>query len=323
MLELLLLLPALAGLAFLGFGSNGGDDDGDSSPSPTPNSVPAADNVIEGTGNADVLRGSAEREFMLGGANADKIEGGAANDVLLGEAGSDSIFGGIGSDVLLGGAGNDAVFGGRGFDTLIGGAGNDALNGGAGNDLIAGSSGTDKIEGGAGADIISGYDLDTGATATTINMVAAEPQASAKLEAIVDTAEANFGADATADVIARLRAGLTGADTVNGDDALFGGRGNDTIFGDFSDTMSGGQGADAFTITSDGANEVVTITDLNPAEDTLRIFVPAGANTAVTFINGATPEIGVTVQVAGDAVAQLIGLTSAQIPAGFIQVTNA
>jgi Ca2+-binding RTX toxin-like protein len=320
MLELLLLLPALAGIAFFGFGSSGGG--ADDTPNPNPNTSNPDDTVIEGTSSADALRGSADREFILGGSNADKLEGGGDDDYLLGEAGSDSIFGGVGFDMMLGGAGNDAMFGGRGFDTLIGGAGNDTLQGAEGNDVLAGSSGADKLEGGAGADVISGYDLSPGTTPSRLSLAVPASLSNASLQAGVDEAETVFGTAATADLISRLRAGLSSADASDADDQLFGGRGNDTIYADFSDTITGGQGADQLIVNSNGANEVVTITDLNPAEDTLRIFVPVGTNPAITFVNGATPEIGVTVNVAGDAVARLVGLTAAQIPAGFIQITN-
>lgn len=322
-MELLLLLPILAGLAMFEFdlfssfkGGNEKDDDED-----TPERE--ATRVTQGTGNAEEMRGDAGLDFMLGGANADKLEGGDNDDILLGEAGADSLYGGVGYDLLLGGAGNDLIYGGNGYDTLIGGAGNDTLNGGAGDDYLVGSSGADKLEGGDGDDIISGYDLVADVTPATINMLLPEPQASSQVQAILNEASDVFGQDATPELLARLQDGLLSADSNNADDQLFGGKGNDLLLGDFSDTMTGGEGADAFVINSDGANEVVTITDLDVTEDTLRIFVPTGTNPAVSFVNGATPEIGVTVVVAGDAVAQLLGLVAADIPAGFVQVTNA
>jgi len=213
--------------------------------------------------------------------------------------------------------------GARGYDTLIGGAGDDTLQGGPGNDVLIGSSGADKLEGGAGDDIISGYDLTSDTTALMINTLTNTPAAaSAAEQAYIQALRDTFGARLTPDMTSRFSAALSSADSNNADDELFGGRGNDLLLGDFSDTMTGGEGADQFVINSDGPNEVVTITDLNPAEDRLRIFVPVGTNPAVTLINGATPEIGVTVRIAGDDVAQLLGLTAAQIPANFIQVVN-
>lgn len=67
----------------------------------------ALDNVINGNGNANVLRG------------------GAGNDALNGRAGNDILDGGIGHDRLTGSAGNDILDGGTGRDVLTGGVGAD------------------------------------------------------------------------------------------------------------------------------------------------------------------------------------------------------
>ena len=321
-MELLLLLPILAGVALFGmdFSSSAKDDDGDTDTGGSGSQTTTR--VTQGTDSAEPIRGHSGRDFVLGGAGFDKLEGGGGDDILVGEAGADSLYGGTGFDLLLGGAGNDLMYGGKGFDTLIGGAGNDTLIGGAGNDLLVGSSGADKLEGGAGDDTISGYDFVPEVSAASINMLLPEPNATAQVQAILDEAADVFGTAASPERLTRLQGDLLSADSNNADDQLFGGTGNDLLFGDFSDTMTGGEGADRFVITSDGPDEVVTITDLDVAEDTLRIFVPTGTNPAVSFVNGATPEIGVTVVVAGDAVAQLLGLVAADIPAGFIQISN-
>jgi Ca2+-binding RTX toxin-like protein len=317
-----LLLADMAGAFDFLFSKN--NDDSDSDNTPTPGRSPSTDGAVQtGTTSADSLRGGPIDDFLLGGAGADKLEGGGKDDTLIGEAGADSLYGGVGYDLMAGGAGNDLLIGGRGYDFLIGGAGDDTLQGGPGNDTLVGSSGADKLEGGAGADLISGYDFSSDSTALSINMVMNSPaDATAMQQELLNDLRGAFGARITSDVASRFTAALSSADTNNADDQLFGGLGNDTILGDFSDTMTGGEGADLFVVNSDGANEIVTITDLNPAEDSLRIFVPAGTNPAVTLINGATPEIGVTVRIAGDDVARLLGLTAAQIPTNFIQVVN-
>ena len=312
-----LLVADLAGAFDFLFPKNNDDSDNDTPRAPTGGAMQG------GTSGADSLRGGFADDFLLGGAGADKLEGGGKDDIILGEAGADSVYGGVGYDFLAGGAGNDLIVGARGFDTLIGGAGDDTLQGGPGNDVLIGSSGADKLEGGAGDDIISGYDLTSDTTALMINTLTNTPAAaSAAEQAYIQALRDTFGARLTSDMTSRFSAALSSADSNNADDELFGGKGNDLLLGDFSDTMTGGEGADQFVINSDGPNEVVTITDLNPAEDRLRIFVPVGTNPAVTLINGATPEIGVTVRIAGDDVAQLLGLTAAQIPANFIQVVN-
>jgi len=90
--------------------------------------------TIVGTGGADTLIGTAERDVI-------KARGG--NDSIRGLQGKDIVCAGGGNDTLKGGSGNDRLKGGRGRDLLKGGGGNDALLGGPGRDRCRGGSGQD------------------------------------------------------------------------------------------------------------------------------------------------------------------------------------
>ena len=325
-MELLFLLPLLLGFGLYElFTSDSADSNKD--PDPDDNGGTDTDNgptatVFSGDENAEDIAGGAEDDVVAGGGNSDTLSGGDADDLLLGEAGNDSMSATQGFDTLLGGAGNDTIYGGRGEDWLIGGTGDDFLLGGEGDDTLSGSSGADTLEGFKGNDLISGLDIRKDADALETNLLASTTEAGQIAQDLEDYVSTNFDTSTTPNILARLENSLTSADPADtADDQLFGGRGDDTLLGDFSDTITGGRGKDAFGILSDGANEAVTVTDLDPSLDALNITVPTGTNPAVTFVDGATPDAGVSVVIAGDVVAILQGLTAANIPTGFIKVT--
>jgi Ca2+-binding RTX toxin-like protein len=317
--ELLLLLPLLVGVGLLELFTS---DPSNSSEDPKPDDNGPTATVFSGDQNAEEIEGGGGDDVVAGGGNNDTLSGGDADDLLLGEAGNDIMSATQGYDTLLGGGGDDKIYGGRGQDLLVGGAGNDFLLGGEGADTISGSTGADTLEGFKGNDLISGLDIRKDADALAVNLLASASGAAQISQNLEDYVATNFDISATPDILARLEGGLTSANTAdNADDVLFGGRGDDTLLGDFSDTMTGGLGKDEFGILSSGANEAVTVKDLDPSLDALNIIVPAGTNPAVTLVNGATPDAGVSVVIAGDVVAVLKGLTAANIPTGFIKVT--
>lgn len=330
-MELLFILPLLIGFGLYEIftsdssdsgddqnpDDNGGNDNGGNGNGPTAT-------VFSGDANAEDIEGGADDDVLAGGGNNDTLAGGDADDLLLGEAGNDVMSATQGYDTLLGGGGDDTIYGGRGQDWLIGGAGDDFLLGGEGDDTLSGSTGADTLEGFKGNDLISGLDIRDDADALQTNLLTSASGATQLAQGLEDYVATNFDVSATPDILARLDGGLTSANTTDkADDVLFGGRGDDTLVGDFSDTMTGGRGQDDFAILSDGANEAVTVTDLDTSLDSLNITVPTGTNPAVTLVNGATPEVGVSVVIAGDVVAVLKGLTAANIPTGFINVTVA
>ncbi len=121
--------------------------------------------LILGTENRDILRGTAggdlifafeNNDIVLGRGGDDCIVGGAGRDNLHGETGNDVILGQEDDDVLLGHAGNDSLFGGSGKDAMHGHEGNDFMQGGIGDDSMHGANGNDIMIGGEGRDAMYG-----------------------------------------------------------------------------------------------------------------------------------------------------------------------
>lgn len=117
--------------------------------------------VSAGNGDDQVLGGAGSD--LLGGADGqDLVEGGADSDGLFGEAGNDELFAdgkqerqaaldandasagtsSVRGDLADGGAGADFVVGGADADVIMGGADEDLLLGGAGNDNLWGDGTT-------------------------------------------------------------------------------------------------------------------------------------------------------------------------------------
>ncbi|HKY39642.1 MAG TPA: hypothetical protein VJN18_27075 [Polyangiaceae bacterium] len=189
------------------------------------------DCIVGGDGD-DVIDGRGGNDFLFGGDGADTIYGRSGSDALFGEGGDDQLDGAAGADNLDGGDGDDILFGEGGADVLRGRAGNDYLDGAAGNDDLAGGDGDDELDGGAGVDLVAGDAGDDfllgGAGA--------------------DSLQGGDGRDEIAAGAGRDSVdGGAGNDVIDGGpgrDALAGGDGNDAIEEGFSDTVSGGRGAD-------------------------------------------------------------------------------
>jgi Ca2+-binding RTX toxin-like protein len=119
---------------------------------------------LDGMGGEDVLKGGDETDYLWGGEDGDWVEGEAGNDYLYadfdgpGETATcdDTLLGGDGNDKLEGGQGNDQLHGMLGDDRLDGGDGNDVLDGGAGNDSLYGDAGADQLLGGDHDDYLNG-----------------------------------------------------------------------------------------------------------------------------------------------------------------------
>lgn len=102
---------------------------------------------VVGTPAADVLRGSAFGEELLGQGGADTIHGRAGDDILRADAGEPTP-GGQGSD-------DDRLNGGPGKDLVTGSIGADFLRGGGGLDVVeATGAGPGRIFGGPGDDFL-------------------------------------------------------------------------------------------------------------------------------------------------------------------------
>lgn len=196
-------------------------------------------------------------DLLFGGDGNDSMLGMYGNDTMYGDAGLDTIFGGTGRDLIYGGLDNDHAFGGAERDTLDGGAGNDTLEGGDGDDTLIGGAGADRLIGGAGRDTADYSASDQGVTVNLLTGTA-------------------FGGDAEGDT-------LIGVDNAIGSEfndvltfhsthgSLFGGGGNDTLFG------GAGSGNELF-----GGNGDDLIAGLAGAD---RLFGGNGADTLIASGN--------------------------------------
>jgi uncharacterized repeat protein (TIGR01451 family) len=90
--------------------------------------------TIVGTGAAETLLGTAQRDVIQARGGNDMIRGLEVGDVVCAGGGDDTVRGGGGNDRLRGGAGRDLVKGGGGADALDGGTGRDRCRGGGGAD---------------------------------------------------------------------------------------------------------------------------------------------------------------------------------------------
>ncbi|MEN7433720.1 calcium-binding protein, partial [Chromobacterium sp. TRC.1.1.SA] len=227
------------------------------------------DGVLEGTKQADLLRG------------------GAGDDVLNGYEGDDTLQGGDGNDTLFGDAGHNVLEGGRGDDSLVGGVDGDLylFNLGDGNDVISDNAlekrneadvnpaYRDELRFGAG---ISPQDIEllhvgndlvlqhgNGEDSVTIQNWFVDKRywveqirfADGTLWTIDDLAQrviVQTGTDRKETMSGWMGKdhliGLAGNDTLNGregDDWLEGGAGNDKLLGGAgNDTLQGGDGDD-------------------------------------------------------------------------------
>lgn len=265
----------------------------------------AANNIISGTGNADVL---------IGYGGADNLYGNDRNDTLFGNADDDRLFGGGGNDVLIGG---DDIYDERvesGNDMLSGEAGNDTLYGGGGNDTLEGGADADTINGGEGTDTASYASSTAGVTvnlATGAN--SGGDAAGDTLTNIENLTGSNYADTLTGNTSANTLGGGGGADELRGGggadvlydavigkgaltgagyaDKLYGDAGNDILVSrDGVDQLSGG--ADADTLISLNPTSVAGgIADGGAGNDIIwvagNVSVTGGAGADTVWLNGA------------------------------------
>lgn len=113
----------------------------------------------------------------LAGIGVDSLKGienviaGDYNDRITGNNSANEIRGELGDDYIDAAGGNDTVIGFDGNDTLLGGAGNDLIDGMADDDRLVGGVGKDTLTGGEGHDTFVFNSGDTGATASTRDVI--------------------------------------------------------------------------------------------------------------------------------------------------------
>jgi Ca2+-binding RTX toxin-like protein len=259
--------------------------------------------TVDGTTAADVVSAAAVSGAVqvTGLAAAVNVTGSeAANDTLTvnGLGGNDTLSGGVGLAALIrltvdGGDQNDTINGGNGADVLLGGAGNDTVDGNGGNDTAFQGDGNDTFvwDPGDGSDIVEGQSgVDTllfnGAPGAEIFAASAnggrllftrnvgnivmdtDDVEILTLNALggIDTLTVNdLGpTDVTA---ANLNLGVNGAGDAAADAVTVNGTVGVDLF-----ALSGSGGS----VTVDGSEVNVAITNSEPANDTLTLNLSSG-----------------------------------------------
>lgn len=162
-----------------------------------------------------------------------------------GDERSDEIRGGSDRDLIFGEGGNDDLHGGAGDDDLHGGAGDDALFGDEGSDFLEGGAGIDRLDGGDGFDYASYLD----------HRVPVVVSLAAGLATLVDQGQL------IRETLVSIEAvyGGGGDDTLFGDDAynrIFGSGGNDLIDGGAGDDFLWGDLWDG-AVWGDSSNDAM------------------------------------------------------------------
>jgi Ca2+-binding RTX toxin-like protein len=193
---------------------------------------PDYDDTLEGAAGNDLIQGFGGNDVIIGHEGDDRMEGGPGQDALFGKLGHDVGLGGADSDRVAGQEGNDRLFadteytideaialgetqsgsgqrgdmldGGPDNDLAIAGAGDDILMGGKGKDILIGLGGNDTIE---GDNDFTGSDLDWNV----------ERKTSSSGSSTIYVRDYNFPTTSV-------------SPDVGGDDAIYGGVGNDWIF---------------------------------------------------------------------------------------------
>lgn len=220
--------------------------------------------------------------------------------------GKDIALGSNGDDTLTTGQGDDAVFAGRGDDVIATGGGDDyvslrtarpfevpgdlgwganTVEAGAGRDQVHGGFGDDVIFGGGGTDLLIG-----GGGADNI-----------------------FGGNGND----RIDVSDTGGDA---SDTVAAGRGDDIISVNDGDIVTSGKGADTIRIDAlTNGDQIVTVTDFDPARDSLEVAVTKG-KLALSY---ESHDMGTRVLVDGKAVFDLSGITPQDMRGADVRLTRA
>jgi Ca2+-binding RTX toxin-like protein len=194
------------------------------------------------TEGGDRIYGDSATAALTGAGTdgGDLIHGEAGNDFIRGNSGNDDIFGDDGADLLFGDQNNDEIEGGEGGDIAFGGADNDTVRGQASSDILFGDDGLvvyfgfPNFTGYAGDQIVAGNRLIGDGAASQVAEFTGTPDTDALSRDLFIT-----------DV--RSTDGDDYVDGAAGNDVEFGGKGNDTIIGDFDPTAANFDAATAPT----------------------------------------------------------------------------
>ncbi|EEE37667.1 hemolysin-type calcium-binding protein [Rhodobacteraceae bacterium KLH11] len=225
---------------------------------------------------------------------------------------ADDIRGDGGNNTLYGLDGDDNLFGRTGNDRLFGGDGEDFIDAGDGDDLISGGEDADVIRGGEGIDGVT-YEVNSaGITADLDTGVVSDGDTLSSIENVIGS---NFSDTISGTNDDNVLTGLDGNDVLDGrggddvlrgnegDDTLRGGQGADVLIGgegddlleggsesdllradSGTDTLVGGQGDDVYVI---GSNSVETVIRAGDGTDRLAFSEFAASSLSLGLLSAA------------------------------------
>lgn len=202
----------------------------------------SGNNVLDGLGGADVMRGGLGDDTYFADEQGDVVDetGGGGSDTVV-SAIDYTLGGGLENLTLVGQALNGT--GNAANNALIGNALNNLLRGGDGDDLLIGGLGSNQLDGGAGRDMAS-YEIATAGVVVSLAVSGAQDTGGSGTDTLVS--------------IEDLR-GSAFSDRLTGDlgaNRLEGGGGNDVLLGGAgADLLVGGAGNDAYEV--DDRNDIV------------------------------------------------------------------
>ena len=253
---------------------------------------------VIGTDYDDNITGDSLDNLIAGGEGNDTLNGAEGNDYVVGQDGDDVIDGGAGDDSLGGEAGNDTIDGGEGRDSVFGGDGDDVLDGGAGDDTIGAGSGDDTVDGGAGEDTLlleanSFFDATVDFAAGTIQTAQDGTITFSNIEKFVfgDGSVVRLVSD-EGTVYSTIQSAIDDADagdTIVVDTAVYAENitidKGITLFGLNQPQLDASGGINGITITGGGADQAVTISNLQiaGAQDIAVRIDPSASYSAVSL----------------------------------------
>jgi hypothetical protein len=181
-----------------------------------------AEEIINGTENADNITGTINKDFINGLNGNDVLIGKGAGDDISGGSGNDTIYGNDGRDILWGKAGNDQIDGEKGNDRLYGGRGNDILIGGSGKDTATGGIGQDIFICGTGNDIIRDFNTTQKDTIPQNDCENAEYDNTKHLISFEQQQQENSNSKSrNSEIINKTNTKVNGKNSENGEEGLF------------------------------------------------------------------------------------------------------
>jgi Ca2+-binding RTX toxin-like protein len=217
---------------------------------------------------ADQMWGNSGNDIMYGNLGNDEIRGNTGDDSIEGNDGSDTIRGGPGDDHILGGTNEekkadtgDFLYGDEGSDYIEGNAGSDTIYGGPGDDDIIGGSNAageadlgDYLYGQEGADTILGdngeiVEIDT----PGILVYQLEEDTFGNLQPL-HAASGISSSRTNREVVMLDEAEDLEIGNIAGSDVIYGGAGDDQIFGQFEERDQPGNGD---TLYGEGGQDLI------------------------------------------------------------------